>query len=178
MRRKLNTNISVAAGLTDHPEGQGSCCISHHNSKNKDWQYPFFWKIFGLTDVISDSQKKNFETCLCFRSASSKLLCNTFPLQQPSSFLPQQLPRSFHPWACLKPKTNSVHSFIIKHRKNCGPIDPRSTRLSYILQDVFRDTPLEHIWLAQICTHISQIWPNMPNMYVPVFRTLHNVHFG
>ena len=32
-----------------------------------------------------------------------------------------------------------------------GPIDQRPTRLNSILQDHFRDTPLHHIWRAQIC---------------------------
>ena len=32
-----------------------------------------------------------------------------------------------------------------------GPIDLRSTRLNCILQDLFRDTLLDHIWSAQIC---------------------------
>ena len=31
-----------------------------------------------------------------------------------------------------------------------GPIDTRSMRLNCILQDLFRDTPLDHIWPAQI----------------------------
>ena len=33
-----------------------------------------------------------------------------------------------------------------------GPIDLRPTRLNCILQDLFRDTPLDHIWRAQICS--------------------------
>ena len=32
-----------------------------------------------------------------------------------------------------------------------GPINTRSTPLNCILQDLFRDTPLDHIWSAQIC---------------------------
>ena len=35
-----------------------------------------------------------------------------------------------------------------------GPIDKiliSPTRLNYILQDLFRDTPIDHIWRAQIC---------------------------
>ena len=32
-----------------------------------------------------------------------------------------------------------------------GHIDPRSTRLSCILHDLLRDTPLNRIWLAPIC---------------------------
>ena len=47
-----------------------------------------------------------------------------------------------------------------------GPIDLRPTRLNCILQDLFRDTPLDHIARAQICTQICQIWPNMPNMHI------------
>ena len=48
-----------------------------------------------------------------------------------------------------------------------GPIDLRPTRLNCILQDLFRDTPLDLIWRAQICTqicifgifgHIWHIW--------------------
>ena len=38
-----------------------------------------------------------------------------------------------------------------------GPIDLESMRLNCILQDLFRDTPLDHVWYAQIRT---QIWPN------------------
>ena len=41
-----------------------------------------------------------------------------------------------------------------------GPSDLRPTRLNCILQDLFRDTPLDHIARAQIC----QIWPNMQNV--------------
>ena len=29
------------------------------------------------------------------------------------------------------------------------------------LQDLFRDTPLDHIWCAQIRTQVCQIWPNL-----------------
>ena len=47
-----------------------------------------------------------------------------------------------------------------------GPIDLRLMRLNCILQDLFRDTPLDHIARAQICTQICQIWPNMPNMHI------------
>ena len=32
-----------------------------------------------------------------------------------------------------------------------GPFDTRSMCLNCILHDLFRDTPLDHIWLAQIC---------------------------
>ena len=39
-------------------------------------------------------------------------------------------------------------------------------RLNCILQDLFRDTPHDHIARAQICTQICQIWPNMPNMHI------------
>ena len=31
-----------------------------------------------------------------------------------------------------------------------GPIDTKSTRLNCTLQDLFRDTSLDHIWRAQI----------------------------
>ena len=31
-----------------------------------------------------------------------------------------------------------------------GPTDTRSTPLNCILQDLFRDTPLDHIWHAEI----------------------------
>ena len=47
-----------------------------------------------------------------------------------------------------------------------GPNDLRATRLNCILQDLFRDTPLDHIWGAQIRAQICQIWPNMPNMHI------------
>ena len=46
-----------------------------------------------------------------------------------------------------------------------GPIDTRSTRLNCILQDLSRDTPLDHIARAQICIQIcifgifGHIWP-------------------
>ena len=36
-----------------------------------------------------------------------------------------------------------------------GPIDTRSMRLNCILQDLFRDTPLDHIWCAQVRAHIQ-----------------------
>ena len=44
-----------------------------------------------------------------------------------------------------------------------GPIDLWPTRLNCILQDLFRDTPLDHILRAQICIfgifgHIRLIW--------------------
>ena len=51
------------------------------------------------------------------------------------------------------------HSFWLE-----SPIDLRPTRLNYILQDLFRDTPLDHIWRAQLMHqkmdmwHIWQIW--------------------
>ena len=35
-----------------------------------------------------------------------------------------------------------------------GPIDLRTTRLNFFLQDLFRDTPLDHIWNAKICAQI------------------------
>ena len=54
-----------------------------------------------------------------------------------------------------------VHNFWLE-----GPIDLRPTRLNCILQDLFRDTPLDHIWGAQIRAQICQIWPNMPNMHI------------
>ena len=47
-----------------------------------------------------------------------------------------------------------------------GHIDQRLTRLSCILHELFRDTPLDHIWGAQIRAQICQIWPNMPNMHI------------
>ena len=47
-----------------------------------------------------------------------------------------------------------------------APVDTRSTHLNCILQDLFRDTPLDHIWGAQIHAQICQIWPNMPNMHI------------
>ena len=33
------------------------------------------------------------------------------------------------------------HNFLLE-----GPIDLRTMCLNYILQDIFRDTPLDHIW--------------------------------
>ena len=42
-----------------------------------------------------------------------------------------------------------------------GPFDLRPTCLNCILQDIFRDTSLDHIWLAQICTPntvFGRIW--------------------
>ena len=38
-----------------------------------------------------------------------------------------------------------------------GPIDLRTTRLNFFLQDLFRDTPLDQIWRAQIRAQICQI---------------------
>ena len=47
-----------------------------------------------------------------------------------------------------------------------GPIDARSTRLKLncILQDLSRDTPLDHIWRPHIRCQICRICSNMPNM--------------
>ena len=41
------------------------------------------------------------------------------------------------------------------------PIDLRPTRLNSILQDLFRDTPLDHIWRAEICAKNAYLanWP-------------------
>ena len=41
-----------------------------------------------------------------------------------------------------------------------GTIDLRPTRLNCILQDLFRDTPLDHIWCAQMC---------VKNAYLAIF---------
>ena len=38
-----------------------------------------------------------------------------------------------------------------------GPIDTMSTRLNCILQVLFRDTPLDHNWRAQIRAQLRQI---------------------
>ena len=63
------------------------------------------------------------------------------------------------PWN--QPKIWFGHNFWLE-----GPINLRRTRLNCILQDLFRDIPLDHIACAQICTRICQIWPNMPNMHI------------
>ena len=55
------------------------------------------------------------------------------------------------------PKMRFGHNFWLE-----GPIDLRPMRLNCILQDLFRDNPLDHIWRAHICAQICQIWPNMP----------------
>ena len=60
-----------------------------------------------------------------------------------------------------QPKIWFSHNFWLE-----GPIDLRRTRLNCIMQDLFRDTPLDHIWGAQIRAQICQIWPNMPNMHI------------
>ena len=52
----------------------------------------------------------------------------------------------------IGPKMRFGHNFWLE-----GPIDLRPARLNRILQDLFRDIPLDHFWRAQIC----QIWPNM-----------------
>ena len=44
-----------------------------------------------------------------------------------------------------QPKMRFGHNFWLG-----GPNDKRSMRLNCILQDLFRDTPLDHIWRAQI----------------------------
>ena len=49
-----------------------------------------------------------------------------------------------------RPKIWFGHNFWLE-----GPIDLRPTRLNCILQDLFRDTPLDHIWRTEIRT---QIW--------------------
>ena len=43
-------------------------------------------------------------------------------------------------------KLRFCHHFWLR-----GPIDLRSTRLNCILQDLFKDTLLDHIWPAKIC---------------------------
>ena len=53
------------------------------------------------------------------------------------------------------------HNFWLK-----GPIDLRPTGLNCILQDHFRDTPLDHIWRAQICAK---------NAYLAIFGILGRV---
>ena len=54
-----------------------------------------------------------------------------------------------------------------------GPIDLRPTRLNCILQDLLRDTPLDHIWRAQIRAQIFQIWQNIQNMpFMRQYRAL------
>ena len=60
-----------------------------------------------------------------------------------------------------RPKLRFGHNFWL-----VGPIDLRPMRLNCILLDLFRDTPLDHIWGAQIRAQICQIWPNMPNMHI------------
>ena len=35
-----------------------------------------------------------------------------------------------------------------------GPIDLRTMRLNFFLQDLIRDTPLDHIWSGKICAQI------------------------
>ena len=57
-----------------------------------------------------------------------------------------------------RPKNWLGHNFWLE-----GPIDLRPTRPNCILQDIFRDTPLDHSCRAWIC---GQIWPNMPNMHI------------
>ena len=39
---------------------------------------------------------------------------------------------------------------IFRHNFWVGPIDQRSMRLNYILQNIFRDTPLKYIQCIQI----------------------------
>ena len=51
-----------------------------------------------------------------------------------------------------QPKIRFGHNFWLG-----GPIDTRSIRLNCILQDLFRDTPLDHNWHTQIS---AQIRPN------------------
>ena len=49
----------------------------------------------------------------------------------------------------IRPKMRFGQNFWLE-----GPIDLRPTRLNCILQDLFRDTPLDHNWRAQIRTQI------------------------
>ena len=58
-----------------------------------------------------------------------------------------------------------------------GPIDLRPKRLNCILQDLFRDTPPDHIWRAQICAQMCQIWPNMHFLLVYKFEFWHETSF-
>ena len=68
----------------------------------------------------------------------------------------------------IGPKMRFGHNFWLE-----VPINIRPTRLICILQDLFRDTPLEHIWRYQIRAQICQIWPNMPNMHIWVHIWVH-----
>ena len=66
------------------------------------------------------------------------------------------------------PKMRFDHNFWLE-----GPIDLRPTRLNCILQDLFRDTPLDHILRAQICTQIcifgifGHIWHIWARIWAP-----------
>ena len=69
----------------------------------------------------------------------------------------------------IRPKMIFGHNFWLE-----GPIDLRPTRLNCILQDLFRDTPLDHILRAQICTQICifGIFGHIWHIWVP-----NNAHF-
>ena len=47
-----------------------------------------------------------------------------------------------------------------------GPIDPRSTRVSYILHDLLTGTTLHYFWPAKICAPNNCIWRNWPYLAV------------
>ena len=70
------------------------------------------------------------------------------------------------------PKMRFGHNFWLE-----GPIDLRPKRLNCILQDLFRDTPPDHIWRAQICAQMCQIWPNMHFLLVYKFEIWHETSF-
>ena len=57
-----------------------------------------------------------------------------------------------------QPKIWFGHNFQLE-----DPIDLRPTHLNCILQDLFRDTPLDHDWHAQICIFIWFYIPLSPD---------------
>ena len=85
-------------------------------------------------------------------------------------------------WICRKnsqhaPDENFYDHFCScrKAANFCHPAPPphRGKQLDFqrggskfILQDLFRDTLLDHIWRAQIRNQLCQIWPNMANGHI------------
>ena len=74
----------------------------------------------------------------------------------------------------LKLQWGNRAKMILGHTFWLGtPIDIKSTHLNCILQDLFRDTPLDHILRAQICTQIcifgifGHIWHIWARIWAP-----------
>ena len=83
--------------------------------------------------------------CMCVLLGKTKLH-DSFQIFRPiSDPLPPIWSFTLLQWENRR-KNGFGHNFWLE-----DSIDLRTTRLNYILQDLFRDIPLDHIWSAQIC---------------------------